>query len=104
MTFSKPLTLPLSASPRVYLAPSRVKLVGFGSVRIAFPPSSDKVISDVSKIALLFGSVNVSSSNSTTSAVLSLLGVIESMIGPARSFVFPVLVVWVDRATLPALS
>ena len=101
---SKPFTFPFNARPRVYDAPVREKLVGFGLVRTAFPPSSERVISEVSNIADPLGSVKASSSNSTISAVLSLLGVIDRMIGPVRSFVLPVFVVWVDRATFPALS
>ena len=69
----------------MYDAPVREKLVGFGLVRTAFPPSSERVISEVSNIADPLGSVKASSSNSTISAVLSLLGVMDRMIGPVRS-------------------
>ena len=71
---------------------------------MAFPPSRDRVTSEVSNNPDPSLFVNASSSNSTTNALLSLLGAIESTIGPARSFSFAVLVDWVDRATLPALS
>ena len=90
--------------PKVYAFPLLAKLVGFGSLRTAFPPARVKVTSEVSNPPVPSLFVNTSSSKVTMIAVLSAFGVIVFTRGPAKSFKYTVLAPCVVDAGFPEKS